>query len=400
MPGCRKQLRTLSIEVRVAAARHWISDLASNVEEQEGWILCDFKFSKNKLDIGAREIFINLSLILAGVRDGGVEETAPVTRNRGIAGRAHGACEQARRNVNLKAHASVVPMCNTTSWDYLVTTNRSIRRRSPPARKKSSTRFDKVDDNPNPSGESHPAATRAKRRARHLDKIVQELRDKLARIPTRANQEKDYLDDIINSFHADFHTRNEFSSTPLYPQSRIQGAADCLLEFANTVNDEFIHRSITALEGAGDEASNIGERDEAVAAYFTALSLGPTVPEAVLMKMQKLEQLGDIVRESKKHAKVIRFYSNALSLNPTNNDILERSKGVWSVFHVTLNGSLLIHTIWPSSLTHHLIRSEQSLDPHIHGRLYDKTQQVAAFPELLIYNGLRSPNSCMVLWQE
>ena len=46
---------------------------------------------------GARdsEIFINLSLVLAiwRVRDGGIEETAPVTRNRGIAGWVHGAYE-------------------------------------------------------------------------------------------------------------------------------------------------------------------------------------------------------------------------------------------------------------------------------------------------------------------
>ena len=56
---------------------------------------------------GARdsEIFIDLSLVLAirRVRDSGVKETAPVTQNRGIAGWVHGAYEQTRRNVNLKA---------------------------------------------------------------------------------------------------------------------------------------------------------------------------------------------------------------------------------------------------------------------------------------------------------
>jgi len=39
-----------------------------------------------------------------------------------------------------------------------------------------------------------------------------------------------------------------------------------------------------ALGRSGDEASNAGRRDEAVVAYSTALLLGPTTPNAVLMK--------------------------------------------------------------------------------------------------------------------
>jgi len=56
---------------------------------------------------------------------------------------------------------------------------------------------------------------------------------------------------------------------------------------------------------------------------------------------EKLEKLGDIARDSKKHDEAIGYYSNALSLNPTNNDIiLKRSEEVWSVFHVASNGPL------------------------------------------------------------
>jgi len=100
----------------------------------------------------------------------------------------------------------------------------------------------------------------------------------------------------------------------LFSQGRIQGAVECLLGFANTVDDdvrvnklivnwlagefrrrasgwsiyslpsEFTHRCITALQRVGDEALDAGKRDEAVAAYRTALSLGPTVPDAVMIK--------------------------------------------------------------------------------------------------------------------
>jgi len=49
--------------------------------------------------------------------------------------------------------------------------------------------------------------------------------------------------------------------------------------------------------------------------------------------IEKLEKLGDLARDSKKHDNAIGYYSNALSLDPTNNDILlKRSKEVWSVF--------------------------------------------------------------------
>ena len=99
----------------------------------------------------------------------------------------------------------------------------------------------------------------------------------------------------------------------LYAQARIQGAAECFLKFAHAVHEdvrankfiidwltgefrrralryciqslpsEFTHRCITMLERVGDEASNADKRDEAVAAY-SALSLGPTVSNALMFK--------------------------------------------------------------------------------------------------------------------
>ena len=47
---------------------------------------------------------------------------------------------------------------------------------------------------------------------------------------------------------------------------------------------EFTRRCATTLERIGDEASNITKHDEAVAAYSTALLLGPSAPNTILMK--------------------------------------------------------------------------------------------------------------------
>jgi len=53
---------------------------------------------------------------------------------------------------------------------------------------------------------------------------------------------------------------------------------------------------------------------------------------------KKLEELGDIARDSKKHDEAIRYYSNARSLDPMNDDILLKwSKEVRGVFHVPSN---------------------------------------------------------------
>jgi len=43
-----------------------------------------------------------------------------------------------------------------------------------------------------------------------------------------------------------------------------------------------------ALHRVGDEALDDGKRDEAVVAYSTALSLGPTVPNAIMIKWANL----------------------------------------------------------------------------------------------------------------
>ena len=47
---------------------------------------------------------------------------------------------------------------------------------------------------------------------------------------------------------------------------------------------EFTRRCVASLEGIGDEASNIKAYDQALAAYSTALSLGPSNPNPVLVK--------------------------------------------------------------------------------------------------------------------
>ncbi|KAI9571574.1 hypothetical protein HD554DRAFT_2168842 [Boletus coccyginus] len=170
-----------------------------------------------------------------------------------------------------------------------------------------------------------------------LTKTVQELRDKLAESQRAANQEKDRFNETINSLR----TRDEASSSriahlertnqqlrtqladaqrkadglirinhaheqkhqceSLFAQGRIQRAAECLLEFANTLNDdvranklitdwlaEFTHRCIAALERVGDEASTTGKLDEAIAAYSIVLLLGPSIPNAVLAKWAEM----------------------------------------------------------------------------------------------------------------
>ena len=56
--------------------------------------------------------------------------------------------------------------------------------------------------------------------------------------------------------------------------------------------------------------------------------------------IEKLEKLGDTARDSKKHDKAVGYYSDALSLDPTNlNDLLlKHGNQAWIVFHVTSNG--------------------------------------------------------------
>ncbi|KAI9567156.1 hypothetical protein HD554DRAFT_1030392 [Boletus coccyginus] len=387
-------------------------------------------------------------------------------------------------------------------------------------------------------------------KSRVSKKTIQELRDNLAEYQRVTSQEKDDFNETINSLRADLRTRDESSSTlriqlanaqrkiirinraheqkhtceSFYTQGRIHGAAECLLEIANTVDDDvranqlimdwitdFTHRCITALERVGDEASNVGEQDEAVAAYSTALSLSPLSPNAVLIKwagamlirgspdealsasakfkvpifvvyrvicdilegdgrltqavecfrqlqnalpgemvmrservewecdfrgrcVEKLEELGDAAKDSKKHDEAIGFYSTALSLDPTklNGILLKRSNEVIEVDPSSHRGYEGKHAALHSMGRHGeafeafkmmLSKLAQSSDPQIRelrdqyfdvtptiqkvveqtirqmprvlidtttGRLYDKTRQAAAFEELPIYDELRS----------
>jgi len=97
----------------------------------------------------------------------------------------------------------------------------------------------------------------------HLEKTIQEQ----AESQRAADQEKDDLKETINSLRADLRTRDDSSSVlriqladaqrkadglirinraheqryqceSLYTQGRIHGAAECLLEFANIVNED------------------------------------------------------------------------------------------------------------------------------------------------------------------
>jgi tetratricopeptide (TPR) repeat protein len=236
---------------------------------------------------------------------------------------------------------------------------------------------------------------------------------------------------------------------------------------ANTINEavrgdklifewltEFTHRCATTLEKTGDEASNIEKHDDAVVAYSTALLLGPSAPDTVLIKwagrmlirgsvhevlgavakfklprflvyrvicdilegdgrlaqaiecfrqMQnedtsthdgraqwehdfrircaaRLEKLGDTARDSKKHDEAIGYYSNALSLDPTNlNDILlKRSNEVieldpsshrgYEGKHAALHG-MGHHSEAFEAFRMMLSKLVQSSDPQIRGKL-------------------------------
>ncbi|KAI9455067.1 hypothetical protein HD554DRAFT_298454 [Boletus coccyginus] len=148
---------------------------------------------------------------------------------------------------------------------------------------------------------------------------------------------------------------------------------------------------------------------------------------------KKLEKLGDVARNSRKHEEAIGHYFNALSLDPTNNHILLKR----SIEDVELDPSshkgyerkhAALHAMGQydeafEAFRVMLSKLEQSPDPRIYelrkqyvdataaiqevveetirdmprvlidtttGRLYDKTQQAAAFQELPVYNELRS----------
>ncbi|KAF8547586.1 WD40 repeat-like protein [Imleria badia] len=396
--------------------------------------------------------------------------------------------------------------------------------------------------------------------SRQFEQAIQELHDQLTTSQRRASQKEDSLIETINALHARDessnnkiahleHTNQELRAQlaecqqkadrfiriihaheqkhnceSLYAQGRIYDAAESLMEVENTVSGdvrankfitdwlaEFTDRCVVTLERAGDEASNTDKREEAVAAYTTALSLGPSNPNSILIKwarmmlirgsahgalsattkfkvprfviyrniceileedgllteavecfrqmqndlpdgtdmqdgraqwelefrrrcVEKLEKLGDAMRDSKNHVDAIRYYSNALSLEPTNVNVilLKRSAEVieldpsshtgYEGKHAALHGmgrhAEALEAFWTM-----LSNFDQSSDPQIRelrhqyidatamiqkvveetirhmprvlidtvtGRLYDKTQQATAFEELPIYDELRS----------
>ncbi|KAN0091542.1 hypothetical protein V8E55_005108 [Tylopilus felleus] len=112
-----------------------------------------------------------------------------------------------------------------------------------------------------------------------LEQTIGELRVQLAQAEQKA--------DLINRTHERRH-QCEY----LYYQGRIYDAAQSLLAASDDVKGntliadwlaEFTHRCITALERLGDDASNVGKRDEALAAYFTALSFTSSTPNTVVL---------------------------------------------------------------------------------------------------------------------
>ncbi|KAI9456188.1 WD40-repeat-containing domain protein [Boletus coccyginus] len=180
---------------------------------------------------------------------------------------------------------------------------------------------------------------------RLLEKTMQEQ----AESQRAADQEKEDLNETINSLRGDLCTRDNSSSAlriqladaqhkadginhaleqmyqceSFYAHGRIQGAVEYLLEFANVAHEdvrtnkfiidwltEFTHRCIAALEIVGDEASNADKWDEAITAYSTALSLGPTIPNTMMFKWANMALKRGSAREASSTAtkfKVPRF---------------------------------------------------------------------------------------------
>ena len=138
----------------------------------------------------------------------------------------------------------------------------------------------------------------------HLEDTVQELNVQL----TGCHNKSDSLIRIIHA-HEQIH-----QCEALYVQGRIYDAAESVLALANTIGEdlranktiidwlasefqhqtlkesiqtrssEFTRRCATTLERVGDEASNAKKQDEAISAYFAALSLSSLTPHTVLVK--------------------------------------------------------------------------------------------------------------------
>ncbi|KAI9571641.1 hypothetical protein HD554DRAFT_2168897 [Boletus coccyginus] len=121
----------------------------------------------------------------------------------------------------------------------------------------------------------------------------------------------------------------------LYAQGHIRNAAECLLKIVNTTDDDvrenkfitdwlsnFTHRCVTTLERVGDEASNAGKQEEAVAAYSTALSLSPLTLNTVLMKWASVMLIHDSADETLRAA--LKFEIPRFVVYRAICDVLER----------------------------------------------------------------------------
>jgi hypothetical protein len=171
----------------------------------------------------------------------------------------------------------------------------------------------------------------------HLEKTVQEIRNQFATFLCTSNQEKDSLNETINSLRADLRAEHQSSNSKvthpehtvqelnvqhndshyktdhltrtirahkqmnqyesLYLQGCIYDAAESLLAIATTIGEDIradklvvdrlaerTHQCATKLERVGGEASNAEKHDEVVSTYSTALSLSPSTPHTVLVK--------------------------------------------------------------------------------------------------------------------
>lgn len=65
-----------------------------------------------------------------------------------------------------------------------------------------------------------------------------------------------------------------------------------------TLRSEFTTRCVRTLERIGDEASSAGKQNRALAAYSSALSLSPSIPNAVLTKWTNTFLIGGSADEA------------------------------------------------------------------------------------------------------
>ncbi|KAN0091421.1 hypothetical protein V8E55_004987 [Tylopilus felleus] len=346
------------------------------------------------------------------------------------------------------------------------------------------------------------------RKIAYREQTIQELRVRLVQAEQKA--------DLTNRTHEQRH-----QCESLYYQGRIYDAAQTLLAASNDVRGntliadwlvEFTHRCITALERVGDEASNASKQEEALAAYFAALSLSSSsMTNTVLTKwarmmllrgsandalcatskfkvtkflvhrvicdileddgrlteafysfqkmrdellentdaykeraqwelefrkrcIKRLVKLRNTAMDAKKHDEAIGHYSDAQTLDPMHlneillkysNEVIELDPSSHTGYegkHAALHGMKQYSEAF-KAFRMMLSRLEQSPDPQVRelrcqyvdatsevqkvvektirhmprvlidtdtGRLYDKTQQAAAFEELPMYNVLRS----------